>query len=192
MKYITIIGDSHAENLASGFIEYSRINNINVKASFIVYSGVCAYNVDYSNVNIYDLDSNIILVHFGENDIRKQFPKYKNAEETAKKYIQKTLDFFKDNRVIFIGPVPQALNEVIEEFDAYKTEFYPIEKRIEGQRIFNKTLAEYEGIEFISMQKILGIEVATRNHLQDGCHLNRDGVLSAAEYIINYINKAVD
>jgi hypothetical protein len=192
MKYITIIGDSHAENLASGFTEYSIINNINVRTGHISYNGGFVYNLDYSGLNMHDLNSNIILAHFGENDIRHQFPKHKNAERTAKKYIEKTLDFFKDNRVIFIGPVPQASNEVIEEFDAYKTGFYPIEKRIEGQRIFNKTLAEYEGIEFISMQKILGIEVATKEYLQDECHLNRDSGLNAAEYIINYINKAVD
>jgi len=192
MKDITIIGDSHGENLSSGFIEYSIINKIDLKTGFIPYNGVCAYNADYSNVNIHDLYSNIILANFGEIDIRYQLPKHKNAEETAKKYIKKALDFFKDNRVIFIGPTPQALDEITWEFNSSQNDFYTLEERLDQQRIFNRTLAEYEGIEFISMQDILGIEVATKNHLQDECHLNRDSVLKAAEYIINYINKAVD
>ena len=187
MKYITIIGDSHAQNLASGFTEYAIINNLDVKTAFIAYIGVCAYNVDYSNINVHDLDSNIILVHFGENDIRHQLPRHKNAEETAKKYIEKTLDFFKDNKVIFIGPTPQALDEIAQKFNLSKRYIYNLEERLEQQRIFNKTLAEYKGIEFISMQDILGIEIATKDHLHDECHLNRDSVLDVAEYIINYI-----
>jgi hypothetical protein len=192
MKNITIIGDSHAENLASGFIEYARINNINVKTGYISYIGVCAYNVDYSNINTHDLGSNVILAHFGEIDIRYQLPKHKNAEETAKKYIQKTLDFFKHNRVIFIGPTPQALDKITWEFNSSHHQAYTLEERLKQQKIFNRTLAEYKGIEFISMQDILGIEVATEEYLQDECHLNRDNGLEVAKYVINYINKAVD
>jgi hypothetical protein len=158
----------------------------------MAYIGVCAYNVNYSNINTHDLGSDVILVHFGEIDIRYQLPKHKNAEETAKKYIQKTLDFFKHNRVIFIGPTPQALDKITWEFKSSHKKIYTLEERLKQQRIFNKTLAEYKGIEFISMQDILGIEVATEKYLQDECHLNRDNGLEVAKYIINYINKAVD
>jgi lysophospholipase L1-like esterase len=192
MKYITLVGDSHAEGLASGFCEYARIYKKDIKTGFVVYKGVCAYNVNYSNINIHDFSSDIILAHFGENDIRHQLPKHKNAEETAKKYIQKTLDFFKDNRVIFLGPTPQALDELTHEFNSSQNNFYTLEQRLEQQRIFTKTLAEYKGIEFISMQDIFGIEVATKDYLWDGCHFNRDCGINVAKYVVNYIDKAVD
>ena len=192
MKYITIIGDSHAEGISSGLSEFARINNVDIKTEFVKYHGGYAYKVDYSNINTADLYGHTLLFHFGENDCRRKLPKYKNAEETAKTYIQKTLEHFKDNRLIFIQPVPQALNELTHEFQFSPKEFNPLEKRIEQQRIFNKTISEYKGIEYISMQDVFGIEVATAEYLADGCHLNRENEILLAGYIINYINKAVD
>jgi lysophospholipase L1-like esterase len=192
MKYITIVGDSHAEGLASGFCEFARINNVNIKTGFVLYKGECAYNVDYNETNIHDLTNDIILANFGENDCRRKLPKYKNAEETAKKYIEKTLSYFKDNRVIFIQPSPQALDELTHEFQFSKKNFYPLAERLEQQRIFNDALAKYDGIEVINMKDAIGLEIGTEKDLQDGCHLNRDNTIALAAYINNYLDKTVD
>jgi hypothetical protein len=192
MKNITIVGDSHSEALASGFCEFARINKIDIKTNYIRYGGVCAYNVDYNNINKHDVQGDVILAHFGENDCRRKLPRYNNAEETAKKYIEKTLEYFKDNRVIFVQHPPQALDELTHEFQFAQKSFNPLSERLKQQRIFYKTLENYDGIEVIKIYDVLGIEVGTEDDLQDGCHLTRSNVVALAEYINNYIDKAVD
>jgi hypothetical protein len=192
MKYITIIGTSHDTGLSVGFSEFARINKIDIKTHTIIYPAEYAYRVDYNGVNKHDVCGDIILAYFGERDCRRKLPKYNNAEETAKKYIQKTLEHFKDNRVIFIQPPPQALDELTHEFQYSQVAFNPLAERLKQQRIFYKTLENYEGIEVIKMMDVLGIEVATEENVYDGCHLNRSTVIYLAEYIYNYINKAVD
>ena len=192
MRYITIIGDSHAENLKVGVAEFARLNNIDVKINLITYHGKCIYNVDYADINTQDFSKDIILVHFGEVDIRRKLPKYNNAEETAKKYIEKTLDHFKNNRVIFVQPAPQALDELTYEFQSSEKEIYFLSERIKQQRIFNKTLENYKGIEIIKIIDAIGIEIATEDNVHDGCHLNRETVINLGGYIHNYIDKAVD
>jgi hypothetical protein len=49
----------------------------------------------------------IIMPWIGYIDCRNHLPRYKNAEEVVKKYVDNTLTFFKDSRIRFIEPFPQ-------------------------------------------------------------------------------------
>jgi len=54
-----------------------RLDGVEATTRSIVYKGVSAYNVDYSNLDRSDINNTTILFTFGECDIRRHLPKYR-------------------------------------------------------------------------------------------------------------------
>jgi hypothetical protein len=193
MKTIVLIGDSHVQGLHSAWSELVRLKESKFDIEIIQYSGKSAYSVDFSDIDLESLKDKIILIYFGENDIRRRLPKHDNAKDVVDIYVKKALKYFKGNRVIFVQPPPQALDHLTHEFN-HTNELmkgfvpYTIKERLEQQTNFYRALEEFDGIELIRMKDALGISVASEVELEDGCHLNREHTTK----VVTYINKVVD
>lgn len=187
MKNITIIGDSHAETVNSAWDDLTRLQRSQVKTKSIIYSGVSAYNIDYSNLDKSEIEDSTILLVFGECDIRRHLPKFNNAQEVVQKYVHNSLEYFKGFDVIFMQPIPQAIDELTHEFNHNIQAWHSFEKRMEQQKIFYDSLMNSDQ-KVISMFDAIGQEFLTSDHTDDGCHLNRD----IATTLVEYINIAVD
>ena len=81
-------------------------------------------------------DSDIVMPWLGYIDCRNYLPKYKNAEEVAKKYFYETLSFFNESQIRFIEPFPQFEMLGTENYH----ENYTHSERTEQGEIFIKTL----------------------------------------------------
>jgi hypothetical protein len=192
MKKILLVGDSHIQGLYSAWTEIIRFKESNFDVEFIMKIGSTAYSVDFSDIDLKDTDGKTILICFGEVDIRRRLPRYDNAAEVATKYIQKAKDHFKNNRIVFLQPTPQALTELTHEFLAFNEEMkgfipYTLEERLVQQNNFYRALEE-SGEEVITMAECLGVNFTTEKELEDGCHLNRQHAID----VVRYINKVVD
>lgn len=192
MKNILLIGDSHIQGLYAAWTEIIRFQESDCEIEFLEYSGVSAYSVDFSNITQSQIQDKVILMCFGENDIRRRLPKYNNATEVVAKYIQKAKDHFKNNRIIFLQPVPQALDHLTDEFKKKNKDMqgfipYTLEERLVQQNNFYRALEE-SGEEVVTMAGCLGVNFTTEKELEDGCHLNRQHAID----VVRYINKAVD
>lgn len=139
MTKILIIGDSHTFRMVNSidqeYIDYCKWNNtesagsINSKCDayhitksynlpidiyFSGHKGRSAYS--YSFIDGFPCikenlsDDTIVLPFFGYIDIKNLLPTHKNTKEAVSKYIKNNLDFFKNNKIRFIEPIPQFIN----------------------------------------------------------------------------------
>lgn len=197
MKRLILIGDSHIQGLYAAWTELVRLQESNFEVEFIEYSGISAYSVDFSNINPEQIEDHIIFLCFGENDIRRRLPKHDNAKEVVQRYIDKAKFHFKDNRIIFLQPVPQAIDHLTDEFKKKNKAMegfipYTLEERLAQQNNFYAALEE-SGEEVIKMIDCLGVNFTTEKELEDGCHLNREHWLESVRYINHKIvNKVVN
>jgi len=172
---------------------YSDSQNIvNIK-DLHAFPGKHCYNVDYSNIDI--PTGSKILLHFGEIDIRKSLPKYKNTEETVKRYIDKSVDYFKDYELFFIKPIPQAEDSLTWEFKPGATigenkRAYYLEERLKEQNIFYSTLDQYAD-NVIDTPSAINTNILKAENTDDGCHLNLENSLKLIKYIDIAINSGV-
>jgi hypothetical protein len=164
-----------------------RLDGVEATTRSIVYKGVSAYNVDYSNLDRSDINNTTILFTFGECDIRRHLPKYKNPEEVVEKYVNTSLKFFKGLDVVFMQPVPQAIDELTYEFNSNKEAWHPFEERMAQQKIFYESLKNYNQ-KVIDISEAIGIDHLTSEYTDDGCHLTRKTAID----LVRYINIAVN
>ena len=175
-----LVGDSHVDRIAFG---YNRLGQEPVKFSNI---GMTAYSAELpKEISLYKNAS--IIVNFGEIDIRCKLPKYNNAEKVVDQYINKTLNKFGRDKVIFLEPTPQSEDKLIEKYQTYKYDRYPLEERIVQQEIFYKALNSYN-LNVIKMKNAIGVDVLTDQYTDDGCHLNDKYSYVLAEYINRYLD----
>ena len=184
---LLIIGDSHVLRLRnskiSGQVEdcvwedetrvnsncfqhhFAKSQNLPIEIYYSGHRGKTACAGTYYKNNIYPCIKNhinketIVLSWFGYIDI-KQFlplPEFKNTAYAVSSYIDKTLEYFKDNKVRFIEPLPQFVNAIgtgsplfsFEEREPYYKEFL--------EELRNQ--CEVRGLEKpISIENILGVE----------------------------------
>ena len=85
------IGDSHIQSIA--LLLQQKYNKIYADKKWpnveISTPGRSAYKLDYSELVIPDISDKIVIVLFGENDIRKHLPKYDNASSVVDAYVKK-------------------------------------------------------------------------------------------------------
>ena len=101
--------------------------------------------------------------------------------------INKTLNKFGRDKVIFLEPTPQSEDKLIEKYQTYKYDRYPLEERIVQQEIFYKALNSYN-LNVIKMKNAIGVDVLTDQYTDDGCHLNDKYSYVLAEYINKYLD----
>jgi hypothetical protein len=114
----------------------------------------------------------VVLPWFGYIDVKQFLPLdgFKNPEFAVKSYIDRTLNYFKDNRVIFIEPLPQHTNIL-----GFGSPLLPFEEREPYQKDFIKYLrqeCESRGLDKpISIESILGVDKFDESY---ECHTCRD------------------
>jgi hypothetical protein len=179
-----IIGDSHAQTLCDAVYQiYHEKNNNQICPDIQVDEpGRTAYTLNYDNLDIPDTTNKIIVVNFGENDIRNYLPKYDNAEEVVDIYVKKTKNKFLNNRIIFIEPVPQSIKE------ANGAAGYSIEKRLEQQEKFYNALSRKD-IEIVKISEIIKTDRLTEKETNDNCHLNNNLARKVAQHINDLVEK---
>ena len=70
-----------------------------------------------------------VAAAFGYIDAKIQLVRYKDAKETVKKYVDGFLNFFPNNKVTFIEPLPQFINNLGTGPDIYDfKDRYPMHK----------------------------------------------------------------
>ena len=91
------------------------------------------------------MDSDLIMPWLGYVDIRQFLPKYKNAEEIVKIYVETILNTFKDKKIRFIEPLPQ-FTEMLLKYEGISPS-YEYEERLEQNKLFLYYLREYSNRE---------------------------------------------
>jgi len=102
-------------------------------------------------------DDMVILPSFGYIDAKIQLVRYKDPEETVDKYINTFLNEFPNNKIKFVEPIPQFINNLGTGPDIYNFEDrYPMHKEF----IFHlRKQCEERGLEKpISPEEILGVD----------------------------------
>jgi hypothetical protein len=122
-------------------------------------------------------------------------PKYKNTENTVKRYIDKSVDYFKDYDIFFIKPIPQAEDNLTWESKPGATlgenrRAYFLNERLEEQNIFYSTLDKYAS-NVIDTPSAIGTDILKVGNTDDGCHLNPTDSLKLIKYIDIAINSRV-
>jgi hypothetical protein len=116
-------------------------------------------------------EDDIVIVHWGDQDILKHLPGHKNEMYLVRAYINRIKDHFKC-RVIFLEPVPIPEESFVCPIEDYKF-VYSREDIIEAYDNFVKILRE--GTETISIQNnIISSFNLTENETDDGAHLNQE------------------
>jgi hypothetical protein len=187
MKNITVIGDSHAQNLSTGLSEAARLDELELNLNLIVYSGVSAWNFDPTILNKSNIQDSTVILTFGECDIRKYLPRYKNAEEAVHKYVTTTLNFFDGVDIVFQQPVPQSIDELTFEFKKDLAVWQPFENRMYQQNLFYESLKNYNK-PVIDIIKAVGTDHLTSEHTDDGCHLKRELSIRLGRYVYNAVD----
>lgn len=86
-------------------------------------------------------DDSIVFSWFGYVDIRTFLPKYKNADQVAKKYINDITSYFKNSKIIIIEPLPQ-FTEMLLKYEGISP-YYTHEERLEQNRHFLNSMHGY-------------------------------------------------
>ena len=87
------------------------------------------------------VDSDLIMPWLGYVDIRQFLPKYKNAEELVKNYVETILNTFKDKKIRFIEPLPQ-FTEMLLKYEGISPS-YEYQERLEQNKLFLHYLTKY-------------------------------------------------
>jgi len=116
-------------------------------------------------------EDDIVIVHWGDQDILRHLPGHKNEMYLVQAYINRIKDHFKC-RVIFLEPVPIPEESFVCPIEDYKF-VYSREDIIETYDNFVKILRE--NAETISIQNnIIASDNLTEKETYDGAHLNQE------------------
>lgn len=111
----------------------------------IISSGVEVHRPDMNWETVVTFEeveeSDIILLWIGYVDIRQWLPKYKNADEVAKNFVESAISYFKNKTIRFIEPLPQFV-ETIMKYEGLH-EKYSYEERLEQNEAFIESLRKY-------------------------------------------------
>ena len=191
MKYL-IIGDSHVLRLRNVFgafpaedcefgpndvpitskcmQNHMSIINDNL-ISFSGHRGKTGYKGSYYHDNLYPCLEKfkspefVILPWFGYIDVKQFLPRegFQNPKEAVQAYVNNTFDYFQNNKIRFIEPLPQFVNIL-----GFGSPLLPFEDRHPYQVEFIKYLreeSEKRGLENpINMEKILGTDRLFAEH----------------------------
>lgn len=159
MTKVQIIGDCHTARImehwdpAETDIDYhfwgkagTKIFDLNfrellrvdeVSSSVEVCRNINHLGIPFSEIT----DEGLVLVWLGYIDVRQYLPKYKNADEIAKRYVDLVKDYFKNARVKLIEPLPQFY-EMILKYEGISPS-YTYEERQEQNNLFLASLEKY-------------------------------------------------
>lgn len=102
-------------------------------------------------------DDTLILPFFGYIDAKIQLVKYNDAKEAVIKYVDSFVNKFPNNKIVFIEPIPQFINNIGTGPDIYDFEDrYPRHK--EFVHYLREECKERGLPEPISPEKILGVD----------------------------------
>lgn len=99
-------------------------------------------------------DDGVLAIWMGYVDIRTFLSKYKNADETVKKFIYDIKKHFPNSKVVLIEPLPQ-FTEMLLKYEGISP-YYTHEQRIDQNREFLDALHKYAeevGFEIAITQK---------------------------------------
>lgn len=136
------------------------------------YRGSYYEDNNYPCLEQYKDEEFVVLPWFGYIDVKQFLPLegFKNPEVTVKTYIDRTLAYFKNNRVIFVEPLPQFTNIL-----GFGSPLLPFEEREPYQKAFIKYLqkeCKARGLDKpISIENILGVDKLDESY---ECHTCRD------------------
>lgn len=152
---IHLIGDSHTDKIRYSNLEYTN----NIQYSF--HQGNSAYSFDYKKNNFKKInDGGLVVPWFGYIDCKVHLPLKLDTIYTVKRYMTKTLDYFTNNQIRFMEPIPQLIR--IDEDGVVDR---PYEERLEQHNLFVKYLHKYSqefGLqEPIRTADIIGVDVNT-------------------------------
>ena len=196
MSKIYMFGNSHVSNYAASLEYYGNpytlkwrsfnsaspepfYGNIELQGiafSWLIPSAAWSITENPSILEImstgFDIqEDDVVIVHWGDQDILRHLPGHKNEIDLVKKYIDIIKDHFKC-RVIFLEPVPIPEESFVCPIEDYKF-VYSREDIIEAYDNFVKILRE--NAETISIQNnIIASDHLTENETYDGAHLNQE------------------
>jgi hypothetical protein len=139
--------------------------NLKDKIYFSGHRGKTGFRGSYYEDNNYPClekfksEEFVILPWFGYIDVKQFLPLdgFKNPKECVIGYIDKTLEYFKNNKIIFIEPIPQFVNIL-----GFGSPLLPFEERGPYQKSFIQNLREQCEIRGlpkpISIESILGVD----------------------------------
>lgn len=113
-------------------------------------------------------DDSVIMFWFGYIDVKYLLPKYNNADECAKRYINTIMENFPNSRKIIIEPHPQFLENMILYWEDVPE--YSYTERMTQNALFVAALFHYasaQGLEVITQKQILdciGVDQLTIEH----------------------------
>lgn len=113
-------------------------------------------------------DDSAIMFWFGYIDVKYLLPKYNNADECAKRYIDTILAHFPNSRKIIIEPHPQFTESMLLEWEDVAD--YSYSDRMKQNDLFCAALfhyASFHNLEVITQKQILeciGIDQLTVEH----------------------------
>jgi hypothetical protein len=157
---IYIFGDSHTDRL-----EVSSLPNN--KITYCSEQGKTAWAFDYSKYDILQNlnSSDVIIPWLGYVDIKNRLPKTLNTDECVLRYMNKTFDYFPNNRIIFMEPFPQFKVYMGKNTGGY----VPYDERLLQHNIFVESLHKYcekFGLDKpVPITKIINLDV---NRIQHG------------------------
>jgi hypothetical protein len=190
---IDLIGDSHIDPERS-IVEMSK-NNINFKnVNVYVVQGKSAFSVDYSTISYEKRKNSIVVVGFGYIDCKVYSDhkfiggsdselRFLSADEVAKKYVDKTINFFYDSKIVFLEPFPQFK----EIYDSHK--FSPFLTRHKRHKELSKSIEKYaimNNKQYISLSNYFKNDWLEKPFSQDD-HISVQDTIKKTEYIFKNI-----
>lgn len=86
-------------------------------------------------------DDGIVMPWVGYVDIRQFLPRYKNADEVAKKYVEEVMKNYPNSKIWFIEPLPQ-FTEMLLKYEGISPS-YTYEERQNQNDLFIESLSKY-------------------------------------------------
>jgi hypothetical protein len=159
MTKVHIIGDCHVSRI----YEHHYPEKTDVDFVFWGRRGVKAFAVDFHHMKETHMDSSgieqsrgidhfpmdfaeiedegIVWIWIGYVDIRQFLPKYKNADDIAKRLVDHVKSYFKNAKVSFIEPLPQFYEMLLKYEGISPT--YTFEERQQQNTEFLAALEKY-------------------------------------------------
>lgn len=121
-----------------------------------------------------------LIAHWGDQDILRHLPKYKNQSSLVQEYVESVKDFFGQN-VIFLEPTPPATKEWKFKVESYEF-LFEHKDILDSYAQFVKVLRDSADTIPICDNIIEG-SVLTAQDTDDGAHLNRNASNKLIEHI---------
>lgn len=199
---IIIIGNSHASSLAGNWDHEEKLEGFveiypNIFSFWNIPFGCWWLTEDIleekmSRIqHMFDKDT-IILGYLGSQDIRDNFAKYKNGEETALSYATIFLKYFNKygSKVGFITPVPVADDLFFFERDPNYDKWGNGDRQdiLEQYNMFTNELKKHSTLIIDIVDKVIGRPFLSKNESIDGCHLNPKCVITLIKEVKMLLN----